>query len=140
MTKENDGDVMITPSDLPWVPMFEGVDFKVLRTSPETGTWTVLFRAQAGASFPRHRHLAAGEYFMIKGRMEYSAGSAVAGDYGYESLDSIHDETRFPEYTELLFTNHGAVVFLDENDEVTGIADHNLYSDLAQQHALEAAE
>lgn len=140
MSVDPDNDILIKTSELPWVPLADGIDYRVLRTSAETGTWTVLFRAQPGSSFARHRHLGAGEYYVIKGRMEYRAGSAVAGDYGYEPLDSIHDETNFPEYTELYFTNFGAVVFLDENDEVTSILDHNVLSDLASQHDHAAAE
>ena len=89
MSTDTMSDVLVKTTDLPWVPLAEGIDFRVLRTSPETGTWTVLLRAQAGSSFAKHRHLGPGEYFMIKGRMEYRAGCAVAGDYGYEPLDSV---------------------------------------------------
>ena len=117
-------DVLLRTEELPWVPLAEGIDYRILRTSPETGTWTVLFRAQAGSSFAVHKHLGAGEYFMIKGRMQYRAGEARAGDYGYEPLGAIHEGTTFPEYTELYFTNYGPVAFLDEDGGVSMILDH----------------
>jgi len=99
LRKDTMRDILVKTTDLPWVPLAEGIDYRVLRTSPETGTWTVLLRAQAGSSFVKHRHLGPGEYFMIKGRMEYRAGCAVAGDYGYEPLDAVHEETKFTEYS-----------------------------------------
>jgi len=135
MSTDPMSDILVKTTDLPWVPLAEGIDYRVLRTSPETGSWTVLFRAQPGSSFAKHRHLGAGEYYMVKGRMEYRAGAAVAGDYGYEPLDSVHEETNFPEYTELYFTNYGAVAFLDEDDNVTSILDHNVITDLAAAHS-----
>ena len=131
-------DILVKTTDLPWVPLAEGIDYRMLRTSAETGTWTVLLRAQAGSSFAKHKHLGPGEYFMIKGRMEYRAGCAVAGDYGYEPLDSVHEETKFPEYSELYFSNHGAVVFLDEDDNVTSILDHSTIMQLAAVPISEA--
>ena len=44
-------DILVKTTDLPWGPLVEGIDYRVLRTSAETGTWTVLLRAQAGSSF-----------------------------------------------------------------------------------------
>jgi anti-sigma factor ChrR (cupin superfamily) len=115
--------------ELKWSPFSEGIELKVLRISPETGTWTVLLKCEADSSFVRHRHLGAGEYFMLSGRMEVRGGAqaggitAVAGDYGWEPVSVIHDVTHFPEATELLFTNHGAVQFLDEDDNTSFVLD-----------------
>ncbi len=116
---------------LPWVPIVTGIDFRLLFCSAETGRWTVLFRCQPGSFFPRHKHYGAGEYFLVKGRMEYRMGVATAGTYGYEPLGAIHDLTTFPEYTELLFTNFGPVAFLNEDDSVASMLDHTLLEQLA---------
>ena len=122
-------DLHVTASQLPWRAFFPGVDFKLLRTSAETGTFTLLLRTVAGASLPRHRHLGAGEYYMVSGRMLVRGGkerggiTAVAGDYGYEPLSVIHDSTEFPEVSVLMFTNHGPIQFLDDNDNTTAILD-----------------
>jgi anti-sigma factor ChrR (cupin superfamily) len=114
-----------------WVPIVEGIEYKLFFASGETGRWTVLFRCQPGSFFPRHKHLGAGEYYVLKGRMEYRMGSAVAGVYGYEPIGVIHDMTRFPEYTELLFTNYGPVVFLNDDDSVKSVLDYDLIQRLA---------
>jgi anti-sigma factor ChrR (cupin superfamily) len=109
----------------------EGIDVKVLRTCDVSGAWTVLFLCQPGSSIPRHRHYGAGEYLVVRGRMEYRAGVAVTGDYGYEPLDAVHDKTWFPEETELYFTNFGPVLFLDDADNVIAILDQSRIAELA---------
>lgn len=124
-------DKLIKLDDLPWIPMVEGVDFKLLRSCDVTGAWTVYFRGAAGSSFPRHQHFGAGEYIVIKGRMVYRAGEATTGDYGYEPLGAIHDLTTFTEYTELYFTNFGPVLFMDEDGTVTSILDNFILSKMA---------
>jgi len=116
---------------LKWVPIVAGIDYRLLFSSGETGRWTVLFRCQPDSFFPRHRHYGAGEYFVVKGRMEYRMGTAPAGTYGYEPLGAVHDRTEFPEYTELLFTNYGPVVFLNDDDSVISILDNSLLEKLA---------
>lgn len=131
-------DILIKTEELPWVPLVEGIDFKLLRSCETSGTWSVYFRMQAGASFPLHKHYGAGEYFVIKGRMKYRAGEAVAGDYGYEPLGSIHELTEFPEYTELYFTNFGPVIFMDEEGNPTSVLDNFTLAQMSQD-AMEAS-
>jgi anti-sigma factor ChrR (cupin superfamily) len=124
-------EVLLRAGDKPWVQFAPGIDFKTLRTSPETGVWTVLFKCAKGAAFPAHRHYGAGEYLMLKGRMDYRMGTAEAGDYGYEPLGAFHELTTFLEDTELLFTNHGPVVFVDEHGGTKMILDHQFFADRA---------
>ncbi|WP_374595364.1 2,4'-dihydroxyacetophenone dioxygenase family protein [Sphingosinicella sp.] len=121
---------LTTPAEMRWAPMKEGIEVCLLYSSMETGRWTVLFRAQPGSFFGPHRHLGAGEYYVIKGRMCYRMGEAAAGTYGYEPLDVVHDYTNFPEYTELLFTNFGPIAFLDDKGDVASILDHKLLEDM----------
>ena len=132
MTTKAMDEVMRDGDQLRWVAIVEGIDFKLLFTSSETGRWTVLFRCQPGSFFPRHKHLGAGEYFVMKGRMEYRMGTARAGVYGYEPIGVIHDMTSFPEYTELLFTNFGPVLFLNADDSVKSVLDYDLLERLAR--------
>jgi anti-sigma factor ChrR (cupin superfamily) len=124
-------EVLQDVNQLRWIRMNSGIDFRLLFTSGETGRWTVLFRCQPGSFIPRHRHYGAGEYFVVKGRMEYRMGAAPAGTYGYEPIGVTHDRTEFPEYTELLFTNFGPVVFLNDDDSVATILDHSALSQMA---------
>jgi anti-sigma factor ChrR (cupin superfamily) len=131
MSVSGPAELLQDTAQLRWIPIVAGIDYRLLFTSRETGRWTVLFRCQPGAFFPRHKHYGAGEYFVVKGRMEYRMGTAEAGTYGYEPLGAIHDRTTFPEYTELLFTNFGPVVFLKEDDSVISILDSSLLENLA---------
>jgi len=131
MLRRTEAVTMMTPDALPWHGLVDGIDFQLFYASAETGRFTVMLRCAAGSFFARHKHLGAGEYYVVKGRMEYRMGSAPAGTYGYEPLDAIHDHTAFPEYTELLFTNYGPVVFLDAEDRVSMILDHKLLTDIA---------
>lgn len=104
-----------------WESMLEGIDYKLLRLSRETGAWTVIFRCAKGASFPPHYHITPGEYYVIKGKMSYRAGIANTGDYGYEPLGVFHEQTIFEEETELLFTNFGPVAFTNPDGTVSSI-------------------
>ena len=36
MSTDTMSDVLVKTTDLPWVPLAEGIDYRVLRTSPET--------------------------------------------------------------------------------------------------------
>ena len=134
MNKNSHEDILVNTNQLPWIPIAEGIDYRILRTSKETGVWTVLFRAQAGSSFAPHKHLGAGEYYMIKGHMKYRGGEARTGDYGYEPLGVVHEKTDFPEYTELYYTNFGPVVFLDDDGGVDTVLDHEFIESHAEDY------
>lgn len=75
---------------------------------------------------------------MLKGAMEYRAGRAVAGDYGYEPLGVFHESTRFTEDTELLFTNHGPVAFVNDDGSVAMMLDWKFFADKALEAAAPA--
>lgn len=123
---------LIDVEKMAWHPLVEGIDVKLLFSSPETGRWTVLLKCQAGSSFAKHKHYGAGEYYVVKGQMEYRMGGAKTGDFGYEPLGAVHELTSFPEYTELLFTNYGPVLFLDDDGNVISILDNSFLEELTQ--------
>jgi anti-sigma factor ChrR (cupin superfamily) len=131
MTASVREEILQDVNQLRWIPLTNGIEFRLLFASGETGRWTVLFRCQPGSFISRHKHYGAGEYYVIKGRMEYRMGVAPAGSYGYEPIGVIHDRTTFPEYTELLFTNYGPVAFLNEDDSVASILDQAVLARLA---------
>ena len=122
-------DTYIHTSAEPWLPFCPGIDFKLLRTTQETGAWTALFKCAVGSKFDRHEHLGAGEYVMISGKMEIRGGAqnggitAYTGDYGYEHNGVIHDHTEFPEESVLYFTNNGPIRFIDENNQTVFVLD-----------------
>jgi quercetin dioxygenase-like cupin family protein len=124
-------DVYVHTDGMPWIadPFSKGIWFKVLRTSAETGAWTVLFKCEKGSAFARHQHLGAGEYFMLSGKTEVRGGvqnggiTACAGDYGYEPSGVIHDSTCFVEDSMFLFTNYGPLKFIDDDDNTLFVVD-----------------
>ncbi len=113
-------DVHVSKQSMPWKVMREGYYFKLLRTYAVTGIWVVLFKVEAGASVPPHKHIGAAEYYVLDGKIEIHDGienggiTAITGDYGYETNRIIHEKTYFPEATEYLFINHGPLQYLDE--------------------------
>ena len=137
-------DTYLATKEMPWLEFGAGIDFKVLRTSQETGSWSVLFRCAKGSSFRPHRHLGGGEYLMLKGTMEVRGGkakggiTAKAGDYGYEPNGVLHDETYFAEDTELYFTNHGAIQFLTDDLEPDFVLDYAMLEELNKKAAKAA--
>jgi anti-sigma factor ChrR (cupin superfamily) len=129
MTAKLYDEVKLHTSEMSWIVFSPGIDYKILRTSPETGVWTVLFRCAKGSSFPPHLHYGAGEYFLFKGAMEYRMGAARAGDYGYEPLGVYHEHTNFTEDSELLFTNYGPIAFVNEDMSVKFLLDWKFFAD-----------
>ncbi|NVB36993.1 2,4'-dihydroxyacetophenone dioxygenase family protein [Pseudenhygromyxa sp. WMMC2535] len=139
MKTENPPDILCQTAKLPWIEFGAGIHYKVLRTSAETGDWTVIFRCAKGSGFPPHYHHGAGEYLMLEGVMDYRAGKAVAGDYGYEPLGVYHESTTFPEDSELLFTNHGPVAFVNPDMSISMILDWKFFAEKQAEHAAGAA-
>ncbi|MFC3227676.1 2,4'-dihydroxyacetophenone dioxygenase family protein [Marinibaculum pumilum] len=137
-TDDNPADILCRADDIAWIGFAPGIDYKVLRTSAETGTWTVMFRCAKGTEFPPHYHHGAGEYLMTKGVMDYRAGTAKAGDYGYEPLGVYHESTRFLEDSELLFTNHGPVAFVNPDMSIQMLLDWKFFADAAAQQKAAA--
>ena len=129
MTAKLYDEVKLRTSEMKWIEFSPGIDYKILRTSPETGAWTVLFRCAKGSGFPPHLHYGAGEYFMFKGTMDYRMGVAKAGDYGYEPLGVYHEHTQFLEDSELFFTNYGPIAFLNEDKTVKLLLDWKFFAD-----------
>ncbi len=128
-------DITVETDNLEWSPLSEGIAFKVLRLGHESGTWSVLFQCQPGSSFAPHIHLGAGEYFLIKGRMDYRVGTVSGGSYGYEPLGVFHEQTLFPEYTELYFTNHGPIAFVDKDKNILSVLDVRFFADAGARAA-----
>ena len=126
---ESFSDIYIHSDAHPWLSFSPGIDFKVLRATPETGHWTTLFRCGPGSACARHEHLGAGEYLMISGKMNIRGGAEVGGitaypgDYGFEPNGVIHDQTEFPVETVLYFTNFGPIRFMDDDNNTLFVLD-----------------
>jgi len=126
----NPSDILRHTGQMVWIPFSDGISVKVLRTSPETGVWTVMFKCAKDSSFAPHLHHGAGEYLILKGAMDYRAGIARTGDYGYEPLGVYHEKTTFPEETELWFSNHGPIAFLNPDRSIKMLVDWKFFADI----------
>jgi anti-sigma factor ChrR (cupin superfamily) len=124
-------EILLSSTERRFAPVFNGIQASLLFSSRETGRWTVIFRCEKGSCFPRHKHYGPGEYYVIRGRMEYVSGIAETGAYGYEPLGAVHDMTSFTEETELFFTNHGPVAFLTGDDQVLAMFDNAFFEGMA---------
>ena len=119
----------VAVESLPWKRARDGLAFKLLRTSPATGTWVTLFRQDAGSSVPPHHHHGTGEYFVIKGCIEVNGGvdnggvTARAGEYGFEASGMVHHKTYFPVETEYLFIHRGPIEYLGEDGKPSSTMD-----------------
>ena len=116
----NEHDLLIRSDDLEWRPAFPGAWFKQLRNCEVTGQWTQLLKLDAGASLPPHFHLGAGEFIVLSGELHYASGIARPGDYGFEAMGALHEETSAPVETVLFYVGHGALAMLDENGKING--------------------
>ena len=116
-------ELIVNVNDLPWTPMGVGAWGKILRVCGETGAWTIMFKQEAGSFAPPHKHLAAAEFYVLEGCIEYRGGVAKAGHYAREPLGALHERTRFPEETVYLFTSYGALALYGPQGEVAGIMD-----------------
>ncbi len=62
-------------------------------------------------------------------RSGHRMGIARAGDYGYEPLGVYHERTSFLEDSELIFTNHGPIAFVDDAMTPTMLLDWKYFAD-----------
>jgi anti-sigma factor ChrR (cupin superfamily) len=108
-------DILIQSDDVQWFPLGPGTSYKLFRVSPETGQWSGLIKMEAGARFAPHKHYGAAEFFVLKGALEYRAGIARAGAYGYEPNTVEHGATTCAEETVITFTAYGPIIFYNED-------------------------
>lgn len=108
---------------LPWAPMGVGAWGKVLRTCPETGAWTIMFKQEAGSFAPPHKHLAPADFYVLQGRIEYRGGVATTGHFAREPLNAVHEKTTFPEETLYLFTSYGPLAMYGPDGQIAGVLD-----------------
>jgi hypothetical protein len=135
------GEIVVSTTNGNWVDFGPDVQPQLLRASPVTGQWCVLFKCAAGSHIGRHEHLGGGEYFMFSGRSLVRGGAenggitVVAGDYGYEPNGMIHELTLFQEESVLYYSNHGPMKFMDDDNNVTAIVDWRMVRDAAAKAA-----
>ncbi len=122
----------IQMDEIDWVPFPEDlctgdIKWKLLRVSPEMGSWTAIYDCKAGSSFAKHIHMGPGEYYLTRGKMHVRGGSdvggstAIAPSYGYEGTNAQHDHTEFPEDSEFYMTFLGPLNFIDDEGNTVAL-------------------
>ncbi len=116
-------DGLVRAGEIAWSDDMGGDRVKVLRVSAESGSYSALFKAAAGTTNPRHRHLGPADFYIIEGSIEYRGGCARAGDWVYEAAGALHENTHHPEDTIYLANVHGPIAYLDADDNVLAVSD-----------------
>jgi quercetin dioxygenase-like cupin family protein len=84
----------IETSSASWRPTkIEGVAFIPLNTDPAERAGTFLYRIAPGGRYPRHRHPAGEEMYLLKGDAIAGGHALKAGDFLYSPPASVHDVT-----------------------------------------------
>lgn len=136
-SEAGDGGILIRDigGDSPdWRQLAPGIEMRVLRTCQATGTWAVLYRVKAGTTAAAHMHFGSADSYVIKGRMVAGGGGKTlsTGDYTYEPNNNRrHEATYFEEDTLFLYFHHGPLAYLDEDGEISSIADWNAIGQFA---------
>lgn len=114
--------------DLPYADGGSGIELKILRCVPQVGVWVIQNRFAPGVQLPRHRHTGTVDAYTISGRWHYREYDfwSVTGGYLHEPAGSTHT-LHVPEDndgpTEVLFVIEGALLDLDDNDQVVAVND-----------------
>ena len=116
-------EMIVNVDEMPWMPMGKGSWGKILRLCHETGTWTVMFKQEAGSVAPPHRHLGPADFYVLEGCIEYRGGVARSGHFAREPMGAVHEKTLFSEETIYLFTGYGGLAMYGPKGEVIGIMD-----------------
>jgi anti-sigma factor ChrR (cupin superfamily) len=119
-------ELLVNVDDLEWKPMGVGAWGKVLRVCKETGSWTVMLKQEAGTVVPPHKHLAAADFYVLRGCVEYRGGVAKAGHFAREPLGAVHEHTSFSEETIYLFTSYGPLAMYGPDGSIAGVTDAEL--------------
>ena len=63
------GAMLADINQIDWVPLGEGVKFKLLRYCDVTGDWVLYVQLQPHVKFGRHKHITPAEFFIMKGEL-----------------------------------------------------------------------
>ena len=118
----------VSGADAPYVSAGAGIELKVWRVDLEAGLWIISNRFEPGFETPKHRHTGVVDAFTLSGSWLYAEYGEryTAGSYVYEPANSVHtlqvpaDNT---EPTEVVFTINGALLYLDDDDNVVSVTD-----------------
>ncbi len=136
-------DRVIDSDAMPWIPLGEGNYTKPLRLDRVYGRWVTLFKAESGGVVARHRHVGPVTAFILEGSWHYLERDWVAtkGKVIYEPPGDVHTLVTGDEGTVTLFQMEGALIYLDDEENVVGQDDvmsfTKLYNDYCDAEGIE---
>jgi anti-sigma factor ChrR (cupin superfamily) len=139
-------DRVIDSSAIPWIPLGDGNFTKPLRLDLVYGRWVTLFKAERGGIVARHRHVGPVTAWVLEGSWRYLDRDWVAtcGKLIYEPPGDVHTLVCGDEGTVTLFQMEGALIYVDENENVIGQDDvmsfTKLYNDYCTEHGIEVLD
>lgn len=117
----------IATGEIPFKPLAEKVDMRVVYQDDATGAWTIMIHAHPGSVLPRHQHLSQAELFIMKGYGSHpQTGDYKEGDYVIEPANAVHDAVTFDVEVLLIMRSSGDVAFLNDDDSVAFMMDSNM--------------
>ena len=76
---------------LPWEPTkFPGIEMKILWRDDDGEGFTAMFRVEAGARLPLHRHVGVEQTFVLEGSLVDDEGACTAGNFVWRHPGSVH--------------------------------------------------
>jgi hypothetical protein len=121
-----------------WVPQAPNVSFRPLMFNTVIGQWCNLLRVTKSGIVSRHRHPGAVFGYVIKGKWHYYEHDWMAeeGSFVYEPPGEIHTLAVPEDCTEMItfFNISGAMIYLDDNNELTGWEDVFSKIDMCREH------
>lgn len=90
---DNEGLLVVRPGNEDWRPgPVAGIWIKPLFEDGTRSYCTNLVRMEPGAHYPRHRHAAVEEAYMLEGDLRFDDQVLLAGDYCRAEKDSVHSD------------------------------------------------
>ncbi len=131
--------VVRTPEDeRVWIEIEPNVWFRPLFFDMNTGSHGEILRVRRGGTLSRHRHPSPVHGYVLKGSWRYLEHSwtATEGSYVFEPPGEVHTLTVDGDHDEMqtLFIIMGAVLYIDDNDQVQTVEDNVGLIELAREH------
>lgn len=116
----------IEVESLAWAEVLPGIHIRMLRVCDDGGGYTMMMRAEPGATLPRHRHLGDVHAITHRGRWRYDDYDWIAGPgtYVHELAGSAHTFHVPDDATEdayITFVVEGPQEILDDDGSVASV-------------------
>jgi len=88
------GSITLRGAEAGWLPLSEGVTYRILREKNDAGRQSVLIRMRPGAIYQSHPHDADEECFVIEGDLLFGDLELRAGDFHVAFKGTVHPAAR----------------------------------------------